>query len=491
MATAFEPDKYLTSLITAVNDGAKSAQTGAIAFTLVGLYLLATAFSTTDENLLLQHNIPVSQIGVQVPVVFSFGIAPAVFLFLHVYTLIRYDMLAVNLRQFHSELASVPVQSDANRYRQLLTNVEFVQVRTGPHSPLYYIVEWLVLAGFPVATLLIVQVSSLRYQSDIVIWTQRICITLDLVLLFWFYPRQGWRPPRNPSSRVPYWVPWTLLVLVLIADWWYLNAPSAGEQTVRRGDLGPSLREAYRQPLDLLLCPAWGCRYLSVDHRTLVGHVWSQQAIANLRANQPDAKKSLASIEGIYLRDRTLRFAEFDESRLYAADMRAADLSGATFQYVSLQGANLEGACLVGAGMYRADLRGANMEGAMLAAADLTEADLRGVNLEGATLRGTDLTDADLRGASLVGADLREAKLKGADLGDANLGPPRPRAPGAANVSPPEWFGRCPPGSSAPNLRGAAVVTQDQLKEACGNSNTKLPSELRELKVPICPPRSQ
>jgi hypothetical protein len=38
---AFEPPKYLASLIAAVNDGAKSAQTGALAFTLVGLYLLS------------------------------------------------------------------------------------------------------------------------------------------------------------------------------------------------------------------------------------------------------------------------------------------------------------------------------------------------------------------------------------------------------------------------------------------------------------------
>jgi hypothetical protein len=88
---AFEPPKYIASLIVAVNDGAKSAQTGALAFTLVGLYLLATAFSTTDEDLLLQHTMPVSQIGVQVPAVFSFAIAPVVFLFIHTYTLIRYD----------------------------------------------------------------------------------------------------------------------------------------------------------------------------------------------------------------------------------------------------------------------------------------------------------------------------------------------------------------------------------------------------------------
>jgi hypothetical protein len=36
----FEPPKYLPSLIAAVNDGAKAAQTGAFAFALVGLYLV-------------------------------------------------------------------------------------------------------------------------------------------------------------------------------------------------------------------------------------------------------------------------------------------------------------------------------------------------------------------------------------------------------------------------------------------------------------------
>jgi hypothetical protein len=155
---AFEPPKYISSLIAAANDGAKSAQTGALAFSLVGLYLLATAFSTTDEDLLLEHTVSVSQIGVQVPVVFSFAIAPAVFLFLHAYTLIRYDMLAANLRQFRTDLQVwIPREADRERSRQLLANVEFVQARTAPrssglHSWLYRVVAWLVLAGFPVAT---------------------------------------------------------------------------------------------------------------------------------------------------------------------------------------------------------------------------------------------------------------------------------------------------------------------------------------------------
>jgi hypothetical protein len=75
----FEPPKYMASLIAAINDGAKTAQTGALAFSAVGLYLLATALSTTDEDLLLQRTTSISQLGVQVPVVFSFAVAPLVF----------------------------------------------------------------------------------------------------------------------------------------------------------------------------------------------------------------------------------------------------------------------------------------------------------------------------------------------------------------------------------------------------------------------------
>jgi hypothetical protein len=57
MVEPFEPPKYIASLIAAVNDGAKSAQLGALAFTAIGLFLLATAFSATDEDLLLNRTL--------------------------------------------------------------------------------------------------------------------------------------------------------------------------------------------------------------------------------------------------------------------------------------------------------------------------------------------------------------------------------------------------------------------------------------------------
>lgn len=81
----------------------------------------APAFCSDPSSRPAEHTMPVSQIGVQVPVVFSFAIAPAVFLFLHAYTLIRYDMLAANLRQFRTDLlVLVPREADRDRCRQLL-----------------------------------------------------------------------------------------------------------------------------------------------------------------------------------------------------------------------------------------------------------------------------------------------------------------------------------------------------------------------------------
>jgi hypothetical protein len=114
----FEPPKYIEKLIAAITEGAKSAQLGALAFTAIGLSLLATAFSATDEDLLLNRALTISELGgaVAVPVVFTFGLAPVVFVAAHFYTLIRYDMLAANVRQLRDDLA-VMVTPEADRER--------------------------------------------------------------------------------------------------------------------------------------------------------------------------------------------------------------------------------------------------------------------------------------------------------------------------------------------------------------------------------------
>jgi hypothetical protein len=84
-------------------------------------------------------------------------------------------------------------------------------------------------------------------------------------------------------------------------------------------------------------------------------------------------------------------------------------------------------------------MRGANLALANLAGAELGEADLVLADLRGADLRHADLGGANLVGARLLGVDLAHANICGADL------------------------------STAEDL------TEEQLREARGDTFTKLP----------------
>jgi hypothetical protein len=78
----------------------------------------------------------ISQLSAQIPVTVSFAMMPILFVALHVFTLIRYDMLAANVRQLREDLTVlVPEKRDSERCRQLLANVEFVvQGLTAPRG---------------------------------------------------------------------------------------------------------------------------------------------------------------------------------------------------------------------------------------------------------------------------------------------------------------------------------------------------------------------
>ncbi len=434
----FEPPKYIGSLIAAINDGAKSAQLGALAFTAIGLFLLATAFSATDEDLLLNHVISISQLGgAQVPVVFAFGLAPAVFLAAHLYTLIRYDMLAGNVRQLLADLPGmVPVEVNRERCRQLLANVEFVNALVMPatsrsSSWLFRLTVTMLIAVFPVTVLLLVQISSLRLQHEVVNWTHHACLAIDLVLLVWFFGRlrgddggSFWTSLARRKAALC-WLP----VAIIVMDLAWLQVPGPDSDTMRSDIVTyrwPMLRGTQldwrlavlvnlpRQPIDLLVCRyvGWGCRFLTVAYRPVVAKVWDSKGFVELRGGAEANDKSLGAIEGASLRERVLRFAVLTGSELIAAD-----LNGAELQYADLSNTNLKRAVLE-----RADLHGARLFEAQLQDADLYQAQLQGVQLEGAQLQGAILIEAQLQGASMNNeSGLNPAQMQGAYMFGAQL----------------------------------------------------------------------
>jgi hypothetical protein len=190
------------------------ARTGALALSALGIYLLAVSVSTTGEDLLLGHTTSIAQLGVQVAPEVSFGIAPLVFVAVHVFTLIRYDLLAVNLRSFRSELdATVPLAADRERCRQLLSKVEFVVALAVPsdsslYSRLFNWVARAIIAVFPVVVLLAMKISELRYQNVWLNQVQRAALLIDLLMLVWFFS------PKRRSSGLAVRVGWQRLALL-------------------------------------------------------------------------------------------------------------------------------------------------------------------------------------------------------------------------------------------------------------------------------------
>ncbi|MER2553189.1 MAG: pentapeptide repeat-containing protein [Thauera sp.] len=434
----FQPPPYLSNLIASINDGAKAAQTGALYFTFIGLYLLAVALSTTDEDFLRERAVAISQLGMVVPVVFSFAVAPLIFLLLHVHTLIRYDMLAANLWQFEAELKSIMCEEDRVRCHHLLANVEFLRyLAAAPgtylNSRLFHVITWFVIAAFPVMVLLIIQLSSLRYQDQRIVWTQRLALFADLGFLIWFFQRQ-WRMRHRSeaaiftyrqvlASQLTRDLFYGLFILLVTFNVAYMGVPGPDAKTVGRKASNTS-----QQPVDFL-CEVlrFGCRYLRVPQMLLLAANADPNVLVRLRTQGGiPATEDLNSIEGLNLRRRKLRFVDLQGSRLYAADLTGTDLRGAYLKGAYLKGVDLSSARLRRATLTHAQLQHANLQKAHLQLADLEDAQLQGADLEDAQLQGANLNGAELQGANLVEvrlqfARLREAQLQGADLRGAEL----------------------------------------------------------------------
>ena len=81
------------------------------------------------------------------------------------------------------------------------------------------------------------------------------------------------------------------------------------------------------QPIDMVLCAHAhvGCRFLTVAHRNLVAKILDATTFVALRAGADADEKHLASFEVASLRGRRLRFADLTASELFAADLTGAD----------------------------------------------------------------------------------------------------------------------------------------------------------------------
>jgi Pentapeptide repeats (8 copies) len=110
-------------------------------------------------------------------------------------------------------------------------------------------------------------------------------------------------------------------------------------------------------------------------------------------------------------------------------------------------------------GVNRANIPGAHLEGADLSGARLNGATLAGAHLQGAILIDTHLNGADLSEADLDHADLTAAKIKWAKMSGTLLA--------GADLTMTQVMGT--------DLSKSKSLTQSQVQQAAGDSNTQLP----------------
>jgi uncharacterized protein YjbI with pentapeptide repeats len=164
------------------------------------------------------------------------------------------------------------------------------------------------------------------------------------------------------------------------------------------------------QPLDILLCPfvGLGCRYLTLDRRSLSGRSDAAQRRLDAAAAPTANSAPIQEPRRVHFNYRKLRYAIFDESDLRNVDFGRSDLRCSAFRRASLQGVQFDFAFLNGVNFdevdgpgtvfFHAYLREAHFDGARLEGADFSEAVLRGADFSQALLLGANFRDAELSG---------------------------------------------------------------------------------------------
>lgn len=164
---------------------------------------------------------------------------------------------------------------------------------------------------------------------------------------------------------------------------------------------------------------------------------------------------------------RRLRVRRFMDITLEGANLASADLRETCFQNVILTRADLHGAQLYACDLRFAKLEGANMQGANVYATNLRSANLRNAQLQGTSFGSAELEHVDLSGADLSGANLMQADLDGANLTGANLNGTMLMGASLSGAN-----------LDGANLENARNLTQQQLDDAHGDPQTRVPSSL-------------
>ncbi|MCF6293567.1 MAG: pentapeptide repeat-containing protein [Robiginitomaculum sp.] len=191
------------------------------------------------------------------------------------------------------------------------------------------------------------------------------------------------------------------------------------------------------------------------------------------RANFTGTDLSDSKMTGSNFNRAAFRRADLSDVKASGSNFSWADFSGATLDDIQANGCNFSRANFTGmkgrdAEFYSSNLSHSNLLGASLIDAEFETSNLSHTNFSGAKLRGVSFTRSNLAQTNMQAADLRETEFDHVDFRGAQFG--------NAILSNAVFDQVFLSGADLSRVRG---LTQNQLKNSCGNQNTKLPANIK------------
>jgi uncharacterized protein YjbI with pentapeptide repeats len=437
-----------------------------ISFISLSAYLMVAVGSVTHVDLFLESPLQLPLVGVKVPLLVFFWLAPVLYLIVHIYLLLNMTLMSGNVREWQRRMDAV-LSREGNaterflvteQHKIMLPNFFPVQILVSSKSEQQAPMSWAIwLSVFvtvfigPILLLFLFQAQFLPYHSLNVSTVQRLVVSIDSIFLtyFWQYITYTKFSGRFFNRIITY----STMLLVVFLSTFIATYPGEyfykGRVAVTFKQLRIYLFEGPINQVTGLQSSLFSNRLVlpGKDFATLAGQNSARaQPSVSLRGRRLEgailtrSNLPLADFTGAILREADFSYANIEQGKFgcgqvnptgsYAiraeqladcaylgeADFTDANLQGAFFDDATMQGVNLSGAKMQAASLVRADLKGA-----YLLSTDLQGALMSEVQFQGASISYVNFQGANLNDAVFQGADLRNSNFQGATLVNTNF----------------------------------------------------------------------
>ena len=348
MAVAQADTKDLDALLAALNRSAERLQTLWFTFLFITMYFAITALTTTHRMLLLNTPQKLPVIGMEVPLLPFYVIAPMFYVVIHFYVLMMLVLLARTTQPFEEKLREAfPVAADRERYRARSENALFLQMLIGPeperkgfNGRMLAIIALITLALAPLVVLLLMQMMFLPYHSFRITWLHRATILLDFVLVVTLWT--SYRYHFGQTQLTPLFLRrekplgWAVQSVAHVLGFLLLAWASLWEGRWAGEDSIASRNYA---------ATANGVMFgLFPDRLRLVDEIVVGEKLLEEKKKEMASRGDSEFIPTFIFDGRDLQAAVLSGADLRGVALRLARLQGADLKGASLQSANLEGA---------------------------------------------------------------------------------------------------------------------------------------------------